>query len=171
MNCIQSIELGGFHSNEPRKDRFAVITIGAASNALFLAKALCTELGISIGDRDRDNPMGLAWGKINICKWHTLSETEIAQLDGTMSAADFNAGPIVIRLNHVRDGGYWNRLVEIAEAARCNTDQMPQIPDWREPLEHSEDFKRKAEAAYYAIARGDAEPARRLLCDVLGRVA
>lgn len=180
MFIIQSIELGGL--GPEGGNRFAVVTFGAGSHPLLRAKALCRTLGLSIGDRDRDNPIGLAWNGVAVRKWHTLSESEIDQLAGTLGATDFENGPIVMRLNRVPDDKVWNKLAALACPNAEHSDawdgtgptvdlSAPWAPPQRPPLEYSTAFLRSAESAYYALSRGDAEPARRLLCDALGRIA
>lgn len=176
---VFSIELFGFNVPDPDRHRGATIVFRSGDGCLSEAVALAKRMGYSTGVRDGRHPVGIALGDQDVRKWSTMTQAEIALLAGVIGADDWETGPVIMTLSRVSDDAAWHQLVAIATRSDAAWSSIPA----RSPVAAQETadeigvpvtsraFLRRSEEAYYALGRGDAEPARRLLCDVLGRVA
>jgi hypothetical protein len=71
------------------------------------AEAMAQSLGLSVGDMQRDEPIGLMHGDYAVMKWRNLSARDRDALHGVITG-DKRHGPVRLSLNincpqHVRD--------------------------------------------------------------------
>jgi hypothetical protein len=61
-----------------------------------LAETWLKENGYSVGRMSRDNPIGVYKGDADIAKWHNLSKSDKAMLDGVITSMDWRTDAKVI---------------------------------------------------------------------------
>jgi hypothetical protein len=66
-------------------------------SAINAARDWCGERGVSVGQMQRDEPMGLLVGEYFISKWRNMTKAERAELDGVITG-DKRNGPVTLTI-------------------------------------------------------------------------